>query len=194
MLTEIPAPTPVPPSSPLSLPPLSLPPLSPSPLSPTEVRLSCRFVNMPSKPFSAASVQTFISVRVENVSSMPSQMVLAIPTVALASVLYWLFASALTAMSPLALICASVLITALVLLRITRFNPTEPASENSPVPAPATASAAITFTSSVELSSISWDCMPAVTLTSPDVILAPLPIDALLSFWTIFSPTAPPIL
>ena len=185
ILTEIPAPTPVPPSSPPSPPPSPSPPLSPplpssSPLP--EVRLACRFSSIPSKPFSAASVQTLISVRVEKVSSMPSQMVLAIPTVALASVLYWLFASALTAILPLALICASVLITALVLLRITRFRPTEPASENSPVPAPATASAAITFTSSVELSSISWDCMPAVTVTSPDVTFAPLPIDALLSF------------
>ena len=149
---------------------------------------------MPSKPFSAASVQTFISVRVEKVSSMPSQIVFSIPTVALASALYWLLAVAFTATSPLAVIWASVLITALVLFRITRLRPTEPARENSPVPAPATASAAITFTSSVELSSRASARMPAVTETSPEVISAPLPILALLSFWTIFRPTAPPIL
>ena len=84
---------------------------------------------------------------------MPSQMVLSIPTVAFASVLYWFLAAAETVTSPPALITASVFTTAVVLLRTTTFKPTEPASENDPVPAPATASAAITFLSSVELSS-----------------------------------------
>ena len=114
-LTEMPAPTPVPPPSPPpSLSPASPSPASPSPLpspasaspsaSPPEVRLSCRFSSIPSKPCSAASVQTLISVRVEKVSSMPSHMVFSIPTVALASALYWLLAVALTATSPLAVI------------------------------------------------------------------------------------------
>ena len=94
IFTEIPAPIPVPPSPPPSPPSelLSPPPPPPSPpselLSPSLVKLDCRLLSMPSKPFSAASVQTLRSVRVDKVSSIPSQIVWSMPTVAFASVLY----------------------------------------------------------------------------------------------------------
>ena len=175
MLTEIPAPIPVPPPSPPSPSPPSPSPPSPSPPSPpppspppslSELlsslpKLACKLSSMPSKPFSAASVQTFKSVNVEKVSSMPSHIVLVMPTVALASVLYLFLDAALTRISPDAFTVEPEVTMAELLLRTTTFNPTEPARENSPVPAPATASAVMTFVSSVELSSCSCSNIPA---------------------------------
>ena len=72
---------------------------------------------------------------------MPAHKPLTSPTTALALLSYLLLAFAAIEILPEAVISAPALITALVLFFNTTFRPTAPASENSPVLAPATASA-----------------------------------------------------
>ena len=72
---------------------------------------------------------------------MPAHRPLTSPTTALALLSYLLLALAAIEILPEAVISAPELITALVLFFNTTLRPTAPASENSPVLAPATASA-----------------------------------------------------
>ena len=131
ILSAIPAPIPTPPSPSL---------LSASALVALSWSSSISSLTS-SRERSPSALNIFMFLMAFSSLSIPPQRPLISPTSALALLSYLLFETAAIVTSPDDRISAPELITAWVLFLTTTFRPTAPASENSPVLAPATASA-----------------------------------------------------